>query len=116
MYTFKVIGVTDIEKKDCILCENCAALLFILMKILEDFEEDAFRPEEPLTRAELAVIMINILGAPDEVAPGPFADVPDNYWAWESINAAFEQGMFNGYDGKFFGPDDTVTYEQAISG
>ncbi|MDQ0215300.1 hypothetical protein J2S13_001700 [Oikeobacillus pervagus] len=38
-----------------------------------------------------------------------FRDVPHSYWAYQEINEAYQEGLINGYDSKFFRPDDPVT-------
>lgn len=43
-----------------------------------------------------------------------FTDVPANHWASGYINVAQQMGIINGYGGGLFGPEDKVTYEQAV--
>ncbi len=38
----------------------------------------------------------------------------DDHWASANIRIAYDMGIIAGYDAKTFGPEDNVTYEQAI--
>ena len=74
-----------------------------------------FRPNDSITRAEVATIVERIQ-AINNVAPTAtqFTDVPAEHWASGYIAQAAGQGIINGYgDGKF-GPEDNVLYEQAV--
>lgn len=85
------------------------------LDILNGYEDGTFKPEATITRAEMAKIVCETLGyygmGSDKT---PFDDVDPKHWAADYINTAASFGIINGYgDGKF-GPEDTVTYEQAI--
>jgi hypothetical protein len=83
-------------------------------------DDRGFRPNDSITRAEFATIVVRALGleaaAKFSTTPTKFTDVTEDHkWAWGYINVATEQGVIIGYgDGKF-GPMDPVTYEQAIT-
>jgi len=83
-------------------------------------DEGGFRPNDSITRAEFATVVVRALGleaaAKFSTSPTKFTDVTEAHqWAWGYINVATEQGVIIGYgDGKF-GPMDPVTYEQAIT-
>ena len=59
-----------------------------------------FRPNEPISRAEMATFMVNTAEfAGDtqlEASGNHFADVPTTSTHWGSINAGFEAGLFGG--------------------
>ncbi|ETR68878.1 MAG: hypothetical protein OMM_10086, partial [Candidatus Magnetoglobus multicellularis str. Araruama] len=46
--------------------------------------------------------------------PGPFPDVPGNYWATHYITYAKEKEIINGYDNGYFGPEDTVKRKEVL--
>ncbi|MDI6706978.1 MAG: S-layer homology domain-containing protein, partial [Bacillota bacterium] len=83
-------------------------------------DDRGFRPNDSITRAEFATIVVRALGlesaAKFSTSATKFTDVNEAHqWAWGYINVAVEQGVIIGYgDGKF-GPMDPVTYEQAIT-
>lgn len=74
-----------------------------------------FRPNDPITRAEVATIVERIQNI-NNVAPTAtqFADVPADHWASGFIAQAAGQGIINGYGDGNFGPEDNVLYEQAV--
>ncbi len=77
---------------------------------------DEYRPEEVVTRAQMAVYMARaIAGGDDNVPDGPttatFADVPTSHWAYKYIEYCVAQGIVNGYwDG--YHPDENVNRAQ----
>ncbi len=88
------------------------------LEILKGYEDGTFGPEKDITRSEFAAVVIRALGLESSAngAKGAtqFADVPADHWASGYINLAAGQGIINGYPDGNFGPNDNVTYEQAI--
>lgn len=77
-----------------------------------------FKPEDTLTRAEMAKILDLMLGydpAPLTQAYDYFTDVPADHWATGYIKTAVELGLVNGFGDGTFRPNDTLTYGQAIT-
>jgi len=76
-----------------------------------------FNPDKTVTRAEMATIICNMMDEVDDAAntEGAFTDVPKSHWASEYISKAVSLGIISGYGDGRFGPDDTVTYEQALT-
>ena len=50
-----------------------------------------------------------------EVKNNAFTDVPENHWAYKSINYAYENGIINGYGNGLFKPNNEVKYSEAIT-
>lgn len=77
-----------------------------------------FLPNDSLTRAEMSVIAVNIIfsgNPPQNLSAGtPFQDVPETHFAASYISAAEKMGLMKGYDETHFGPDDKLSYEQAV--
>ncbi len=75
-----------------------------------------FHPDQPLTRAEFAVLMCKTLGvqAPPP-ASAPFRDVSANHWAAGSIATAVSTGWLSGYPGGSFRPDEPVSMAQVLA-
>ena len=88
------------------------------LEILTGFEDGTFRPDETVTRAQMAAIICRMLGYEDQAQSSMgstvFADVAADHWASGYVNVAQAQGIINGYGDGNFGPEDKVTYEQAI--
>ena len=74
-----------------------------------------FRPEDTITRAEVATLISRIQGL-GEVAQTEtvFNDVPSTHWASGYIAQAEGQKIVNGYGDGNFGPEDAVKYEEVI--
>jgi len=73
-----------------------------------------FEPNMPVTRAEMAVIMCNVLNEDvDYGAETSFIDVPG--WASPYVAKVASLGFVSGYGNGLFGPSDCVTYEQAVT-
>lgn len=76
-----------------------------------------FNPNSIVTRGQMATIICKMLGETDgiEKTEGVFTDVPKSHWASGYIARAASLQIISGYgDGKF-GPNDAVTYEQAVT-
>ena len=88
------------------------------LDMLKGYEDGTFKPEGDITRAEFAMVVCRLLGygATAEVPASyaPFNDVPADHWASGAIALAAQQKIVNGYGDGNFGPEDNVTYEQAI--
>lgn len=84
--------------------------------ILTGYEDGTFRPDNTVTRAEAATMMVRLLGLDDDVEQGAtqFTDVDANHWASGYINVAVAQGIVNGMGDGTFAPDATLTYGQIV--
>ena len=75
--------------------------------------DDTFAPEQKLTRAEFAVLLVRALQIPLEEFKGTFKDVPlSKEWAARQIEAANRAGIVFGTDNGQFDPDADITREQ----
>ncbi len=88
------------------------------LEMLKGYEDGTFKPEGDITRAEFAMVVCRLLGygatAETPASYAPFNDVAADHWASGAIALAAQQGIVNGYGDGNFGPEDNVTYEQAI--
>ncbi len=81
--------------------------------IINGFQDGSFRPQEPVSRAQLIAIAMRFEDQiPDAVSP--FPDVPDDYWAKDAIAYAVQQGWVNGYPEGTFLPEHPVTRAEAV--
>lgn len=71
---------------------------------------EQFAPDATITRAEFAVLTARILGL-EPSDKNHFADVNDSDWFAGMVNAAAEEGLVRGYDGRF-DPREKITREQ----
>ncbi len=86
--------------------------------IFTGFEDGTFKPEDTVTRAQMAAIICRTLGYEDQAQSSAgstiFNDVPASHWASGYVNVAQSLQIINGYGDGNFGPEDQVTYEQAV--
>ena len=73
----------------------------------------AFRPNEPITRAEMVDLLTRL--APETDARISFSDVPADYWAAEQIGIAASLGWVGGYEDGTFRPENGLTRAEACS-
>ncbi|MBT9282508.1 MAG: S-layer homology domain-containing protein [Hydrogenibacillus schlegelii] len=79
--------------------------------IVKGKSEDVFAPNENVTRAEFAALMLNALGLPVERAAHPFRDVPEGAWYRDIVATAYRHGLMAG-DGQTFRPNAPITREE----
>ncbi|MDR6554337.1 S-layer homology domain-containing protein [Paenibacillus qinlingensis] len=74
---------------------------------------DQFAPDEALTRAEAATIIVRALGLENAgAASAEFKDVPATHWASQNIGIAQQNGLMQGISNDAFAPDHSMTREQ----
>ncbi len=87
-------------------------------EIMQGDERGKLNLETPVTRAEMAQILINMLQlkgvAPIISETERFTDVAKTHWAYNAIHLAMQAHHIRGYGDGTFGPEDKVTNEQAI--
>lgn len=88
--------------------------------IVEGFPDGTFKPENELTRAEFAkmiVIAMNLEKAAEAVEnkKTEFGDIYNGHWAQGYINVASSQGLIKGYEDGTFRPSNQVTYAEAVT-
>ena len=94
---------------------NEAVTVLSDLGILNGFEDGSFKPDETVTRAQMAKIICLCLGY-DSVGASEtlFTDVSTDHWAAGFINTAYGLKIIIGNGDGTFGPEDPVTYEQAL--
>lgn len=98
---------------------NEAGLDYVAMlDLMSGYEDGSFRPDNTITRAEFAKsLVIEYEDAFDEMDKEDiyFSDVTPQHWSYDYIAKAVKIGFISGYDDGTFRPDDTITYEQAVT-
>lgn len=77
---------------------------------ISGYPDGTFRPNQPISRAEFATIIVKVLGLSSS-GTKLFADT-QGHWGCYTIAAAYEAGIVSGYDAQRFGPDDPISREQ----
>ncbi|MCQ4086726.1 S-layer homology domain-containing protein [Saccharibacillus sp. JS10] len=83
-----------------------------LLGLLEGDQQGNFRPNDRITRQEMAKILVQLLNLPLETTASSFKDVPTDSWSTAYIEAARKAGMMQGYGNGKFDPQAEMTREQ----
>ena len=104
-------GYPDVDDAD-----NVEAIEVLqAVKVMQGDENGNFRPDDSVSRAEMAVVMANLLDLDYQYyeAACPFTDVPA--WARGYVGACYANGIVSGYSANTYGANDGVTAVQAAS-
>ena len=89
-----------------------------VLGVLTDDEIQSFDETSNVTRAEFVRLALKLIGFSDDLAVSEdalkFSDVPFTYWATPYIVYASDMGLISGYENGEFGPEDWLTYGQAV--
>lgn len=80
-------------------------------KIISGYEDGSFRPDNKVTRAEFAKLVVSTL----ELKEGntcDFEDVSNDDWFFDSVCIATENGLISGYNG-MFNPNTYISRQDA---
>ena len=77
--------------------------------LLQGYPDGAFRPNDPVTRAELATIISKAFDRNKTREMATFRDVPSNHWAYPAISDAYEMGFLGSPNTRNFNPDQNVS-------
>ena len=80
--------------------------------IIAGTSDDAFCPDDTMTRAEFAAIVVKGLGLPTKEG-GRFTDVLQGDWFYNYVNTAQAYGIVTGVSEDEFHPGGTITREEA---
>jgi len=84
------------------------------LNIIVGFPDGGFHPDDPITRAQFAAIVVRFDGI---VMSGDatFTDVPPDYWAYDDISTAANFGWVVGVGDGLFAPDLDITRAEAVT-
>ncbi|MBQ6104308.1 MAG: S-layer homology domain-containing protein, partial [Lachnospiraceae bacterium] len=86
------------------------------MGILNGYADGTFRPNNPITRAELTKIASSFFGTADlSDKVSSFTDVSSDAWYSSFIKAAEDLGLVNGYGDGTFLPDNYITRAETFA-
>lgn len=86
--------------------------------IIAGYPDGTFRPEQIIERDEFAAIIRQSFDRErirDISSGSAFNDVPENYWATQPIEEAYEMGFMGGFEGNTFRPQQGITRAQALA-
>lgn len=85
------------------------------LNVINGYDDGTFAPDKDITRAEFTKLLVYMLGYGDiSTTTSRFEDLSLDHWANANIATAYDLGIVNGYSDTEFGPDNPVTYEQAL--
>ena len=82
--------------------------------ILKGDDLGNLNPGQNATRAEMAAILVRLLGASEKASLDAFTDVDPSAWYCEELSAALASGLFNGMSPTLMAPNAPITREQAL--
>lgn len=82
--------------------------------IINGMGDDSFAPNETMTRAQFATIVVKALGLPPE-SSRVFADVPTTAWYAPYIGSAYKYDIVNGRSATTFDPNGIITRQEAAA-
>jgi N-acetylmuramoyl-L-alanine amidase len=79
---------------------------------VEGYENGSFGPDQSITRAEFATLVVRALGLSAKMARADFSDVTAGDWYANAIAVAADAGIVNGYEDVTFRPNAVTTREE----
>ncbi len=94
---------------------GCDINLLAENKVIAGYPDRTFKPNLPVSRAEIASMAVNgfnlrSCGCPNKT----FKDVPADHWANTAINTAVANGLMEGYPHDLFKPNKPVSRAEAM--
>ena len=85
--------------------------------ILAGYPDGRFKPGTPITRAEIATMMVKGLNLDTDCgcASEMFKDVPSGHWANRTIASAVSNGLMTGYPHNEFKPNQNLSRAEAFT-
>lgn len=91
------------------------ALIFTVENgIFAGDENHNLNPGNNITRAEMAAVLVRLLGAKESADLSAFTDLDKNAWYMTELSAAVKAGIFGGVSATSMEPNDPITREQAV--
>ncbi|MET3505307.1 leucine-rich repeat protein [Halalkalibacter oceani] len=79
---------------------------------IEGYPDGTFRPNESVTREQMATMLGRYLGSEEDEREGWFVDISDEHWAYHEISVVQRNGIMNGYEDRQFRPEEEITRAQ----
>lgn len=110
-----ITGASSFEDVPAGFWAGCDINLLAENKVIAGYPDRTFKPNLPVTRAEIASMAVNGFnlrgcGCPKKM----FKDVPADHWANQAINTAVSNGIMDGYPNDMFKPNKPVTRAEAM--
>lgn len=83
--------------------------------IIEGTSEKEFSPEDSISRAEIAALLLRVLSQVDPNADGGFVDVRKSDWFYGTAGSAKTYGMIDGFEDNTFRGNAVITKNQILT-
>ncbi len=91
------------------------ALVFAVENgIFSGDENHDLQPKKNITRAEMAAVLVRLIGATEKAELSAYQDVSANAWYYDELSAAAACGIFTGVSETMMQPGNAITREQAV--
>lgn len=111
-YVEPVLGFYDVGKNDWYVKDGYLEYV-VEHNLMSGYSETTFAPNEPVTRAQVVLILYRMAGQPAVSGTSGFSDVASNHYAAKAIAWARQNGIVSGVgSSNAFNPDGSVTREQ----
>ncbi len=104
-------GFTDVDAGDWY---NNAVATMANAGVVNGYEDGAFRPDAPITRAEFAAMAVRFYESEAEIDHDAFSDIASS-WARDEINLAHALDIVGGYSDGTFRPNANITRAEAVT-
>lgn len=88
-----------------------AIVTLVNLGVVQGYEDDTFRPDETITRGQMAVMVAQATGLTAK-GESPFSDVPQDSPFADAVTALYEAGIAKGVTATEFGVENNVTRGQ----
>lgn len=82
--------------------------------IISGFNDNTFRPNQPVTRAEFATFVQRAFDQSPTESTEQYKDIASDFWAAPAIQEATRTGFLTGYPGNVFQPTQQIPRVQAL--
>ncbi len=83
--------------------------------IIQGTSETTFSPDSPITRAEIAALLLRVLSQVDPNADGGFEDVKQTDWFYGTAGSAKKYGMIKGFEDNTFRGNNVIEKDQILT-
>jgi hypothetical protein len=81
---------------------------------ISGFKDGTFKPDQKMTRAEYAALLVKAFNPSPKRDGKPFKDVADDYWAKDVIQQAYRGQFLSGFEDNTFKPNDNTQRVQVL--
>ncbi len=103
---------TDIKKEDPYYA---AVMTLAEQGVFSGYSDGTFRPANPLTRAQMAVMVSKAYDLKEgEKNSLPFSDIDSNHWAFSQISKLYHADIVKGNEKNQYAPNQHLTWAHAV--